>query len=613
MTQTAFLDQQCASSKLLVPLVILLCTMGEQASAQSAIDVGDVVIDPPTVSTLGVSVPIVTGDDNYNATAAVLYRVSGSAEWQTALPLLRVRPEWISQEQPPESLGYSRPGEQFAGSVFYLQPGTTYEVQIEVSDPDGGSRVQVFQSTTRKIPRSEPLTPLIVTVTNSAEFDTALQSASPGDVISLAAGTYAGRFDLVGRNGTEDNPIIIRGPTDGGEAILDGAGQSAALDISGSDHVHVEHLRIVGVTDVLQYALRLSGTNLVARNLVIESYNGIHAGNHQNRGFYICDNELRGPTNWPIVAVGVNTPEKNWIGIQLQGQGHTVCHNHLSRFGSTVFIAFSGQSNPSHNLAIDIHNNDIVDSADDGIEFDGSLRNVRAWENRIQNALMSLSFQPVWGGPIYAFKNVIYNPAAAPFKLNNDPSGVVLFHNTVFRYAETDIFGPYDGNAWPQLGEPASYAANTSIRNNIMVGNDSAIFIRQEMPLLDMDFNGYSPNGPFGFQTNGVVNSYQDIAAFRAGTGFETNGTPLELPIFEIAPPASLDYTISGPTLDFVLHSQSNAVDQGTLLPNINDDFVGSAPDLGATELGGEIIVYGVRNVDTVPPAPPTDLVVTVP
>ena len=613
MTQPVFLDQQRARSKLLVPLVVLLCIVGEQASAQSAIDVGDVVIDPPTVSSLGVSVPIVSGDDNYNATAAVLYRESGSTEWRTGLPLFRVRPETISQETPPESQGYTRPGEQFAGSIFYLQPGTTYEVQIDVSDPDGGNRVQVFQTTTRRVPRSEPLAPLIVTVTNSAEFDTALQSASPGDVISLAAGTYAGRFNLISRDGTEDNPIVIRGPTDGGEAILDGAGQSVALDISGSDFVYVEHLRIVGVTGVRQWGLQLSGTNLVARHLVIEADNGINAGFHQNRGFYICDNDVRGPTNWPVVAVGANVPEKNWIGIHILGQGHTVCHNNLSDFGSTLLIEYANQSNPSHNIAIDIHNNDIVGSADDGIEFDGSLRNVRAWNNRIQNALMSMSFSPVWGGPIYAFKNVIYNPAAAPFKLNNDPSGVLLFHNTTFRYAETDIFGPYDGNAWPQLGEPANYAANTIIRNNIMVGNDSAIFIRQEMPLFDMDYNGYSPNGTFGYQSNGVVNSYQDIEAFRAGTGFETNGTLLELPIFEIAPPASLDYKISGPTLDFVLHSQSNAVDQGDLLPNINDDFVGSAPDLGATELGGDTVIYGVRNVDTVPPAPPTDLVVTVP
>ena len=88
-----------------------------------------------------------------------------------------------------------------------------------------------------------------------------------------------------------------------------------------------------------------------------------------------------------------------------------------------------------------------------------------------------------------------YNAAAAPFKLNNDPSGVVLLHNTVYRYREVDIYGPYEGNAWPQLGEPANYAANVWIENNIFVGADTALFIRQEMPLLRLDSNGYSPDG----------------------------------------------------------------------------------------------------------------------
>ena len=594
-------------------MTAVLSMVHGQAVAQSSIDVGDVVIDPPTISTLGFSVPILNGDDNYNATTAVSYRQSGTTAWRVALPLLRVRPEMISLETPPEDSGFPRPGEQFAGSIFHLEPDSAYDVQIDVSDPDGGSRTQVVQTATRKMTRSQPVTPRTVAVTSPAELDSALQSASPGDVITLASGSYAGRFDLISRDGTEENPIIIRGPTDSSEAILDGAGQAVALNISGSDYVVVEHLHIIGVTGIGRYGLRLSGRNLAARNLIIQTDNGIDASNDQNRGLYICDNELEGPTSWPIVAVGDNTSEKNWIGIGIRGQGHTVCHNSLSGFGSTIFIGFRGRTNPSHSLAIDLHNNDIAWSADDGIEFDGSLRNVRAWENRVRNSLMSLSFSPVWGGPIYAFRNVIYNAASAPFKLNNDPSGVLMYHNTSFRYAETDIYGPYDGNAWPQLGEPANYAANSRIKNNIMVGNNDAIFIRQDMPLLEMDYNGYSPGGSFGFQVNGILSTYADIEAFRLGTGFETNGIALQQTVFATTPPTSADYKIFGPTLDFLLHGQSSAVDQGTILPNINDDYRGIAPDLGAVELGAEIPIYGVRSLDTMPPASPTDLIVTVP
>jgi hypothetical protein len=44
-----------------------------------------------------------------------------------------------------------------------------------------------------------------------------------------------------------------------------------------------------------------------------------------------------------------------------------------------------------------------------------------------------------------------------------------------------------------------------------------------------------------------------------------------------------------------MLHAESNAVDAGMKLPNINDDYTGERPDLGALELGREAPVYGVR------------------
>jgi hypothetical protein len=37
------------------------------------------------------------------------------------------------------------------------------------------------------------------------------------------------------------------------------------------------------------------------------------------------------------------------------------------------------------------------------------------------------------------------------------------------------------------------------------------------------------------------------------------------------------------------------AVDAGAILPNINDGFIGSAPDLGAYELGQPLPTYGPR------------------
>jgi hypothetical protein len=49
------------------------------------------------------------------------------------------------------------------------------------------------------------------------------------------------------------------------------------------------------------------------------------------------------------------------------------------------------------------------------------------------------------------------------------------------------------------------------------------------------------------------------------------------------------------PDFDFCLKPGSAAVDAGMLLPTINDDFLGKAPDLGACELGQPPPHYGPR------------------
>jgi hypothetical protein len=43
------------------------------------------------------------------------------------------------------------------------------------------------------------------------------------------------------------------------------------------------------------------------------------------------------------------------------------------------------------------------------------------------------------------------------------------------------------------------------------------------------------------------------------------------------------------------LNAHSNALDAGLPLPNINDDYAGERPDLGALERGREAPHYGVR------------------
>ena len=73
-----------------------------------------------TFQAMGIIVNLTAGEDpNQNATAAVAYRVTGSGAYRQGLPLARVSTT------------------RFVGSLFWLSPGTAYDVRVTFTDPDG--------------------------------------------------------------------------------------------------------------------------------------------------------------------------------------------------------------------------------------------------------------------------------------------------------------------------------------------------------------------------------------------------------------------------------------------------------------------------------------------
>ena len=264
----------------------------------SPVTVGSAIVDPPTVCCIGVSLPILSGDTNYNADVGVSYRKSGTSEWIPALPLLRVRPETLGTEDPPENFGLPRPAEQFAGSLFGLDAGQSYDVRLDVSDPDGGSTQQTVTTVTQSLPPDIPPNMREVNVSTDAELDAAIDTANPGDVIILADGLYTGPV-RVSRSGDAVNPIIVRG-ADRDSVFIDGAGATFAIEIAGA-HVHFEDM---SVRNAEWGALTSDTTGTVIRNIIFTDINkGIYAKSGSNRDFYICDNVLEGNgAVWPDVS-----------------------------------------------------------------------------------------------------------------------------------------------------------------------------------------------------------------------------------------------------------------------------------------------------------------------
>jgi Chondroitinase B len=538
---------------------------------------GAPALDPPTVTALGVQL-LVTGDDNHDATVTLRYRPSGAMTWRDALPLFRVHPEVVT--------GYSVQ-DQFAGSIFDLSPGTAYEIELHATDPDGPvDQTLMLMGTTRAVPALDPKAPSPKTVTDAASLASALNAAQAGDVITLKKGTYAGTFSCHA-DGTADNPVVIRGESED-EVILDGGGDGGnVLEIYGS-FVHVERITIQNANRALRFQGQGAEANVVRRVHIKDTVLGIGSKPDQ-KDFYLCDNILEGRLAWPAVYADDGGAHANDDGIHLEGNGHVVCHNQIKGYGDAMKIEQDGAR------ADDFYNNEVLSAYDNGLELDASSGNTRCLRNRFTNTYATLSFQPIFGGPVYAIRNVIVNVANEQMKFHalgtvppEEPSGIFALHNTFVS----------SNHALNLQTSAASHYF--TVENNLFIGPASP----DQGKTVDwtgvvdhgtFDYNGYFPEGVFAWNLAGQgYTKFPSFAAAQAG-GLEKNGILAGAMNFASGLATPADYKAALPAPDVTLAASSLAIDKGTVLANVNDGFNGKAPDLGAIEVGCKLPVYGVR------------------
>ncbi|HEU0029272.1 MAG TPA: hypothetical protein VFQ53_01480 [Kofleriaceae bacterium] len=540
------------------------------ARAEDALTILEVKLDRPTLHTAGIQV-LISGDDNRNAQIRVRWRPAEGGTFHDGPPLFRVRPETVTARSVPA---------QLAGSIFDLAPGHTYEVELTVDDPDGGSETRTITVTTRALP-APPISPHPVAVTTADELRVALAAAQPGDVLELAAGTYAGSFAL-GASGTTDNPIVIRGAA----AILDGENCDCnVLEISGS-FVHVEQLTVKNAVRGIRFLGTGTTANVVSHVTIENVVHGIGSGVDQT-DFTLCDNIVRGRLQWPLISTDDGAIHNDDQGIRVDGSGHVVCHNDISGFGDPMINFAEG------GRAYDFYGNDIHEIYGDGTELDRAEGNVRLWGNRFTNVFTAISLQPIYGGPAYVLRNVALNVADEQLKLKSvggtdEPSGVLIYHNSfVSPKLALNLQTPITQHAFV-------------LNNNLFVGPTPPGGRVVDWTAADdggeWDYNGYAPDGGFWFGTvAGTPRIFDSLAAAQAA-GLEVHGKIASAPIFRSggAPPAS--YTELVTPMQFDLDMATNVRDAGRVLPGINSADLGG-PDLGAEELGCPSTSYGPRAV----------------
>jgi len=530
-----------------------------------------------TLHSIGVEWDI-QGDANHNATCKARYRAQGADEWKEALPLFRVDYfGWYADTKA------DRAYNMLAGSVLFLKPGATYEVRLELSDPDGGGRTETLTMATRAEPRMPKDGRQLHVVPGAGGGDGLEQNpfqglaaaqavAKAGDVFLLHRGDY-GRFTF-DKPGDPNRYVVWKSAGDG-EAVF------GAIEV-GASHVWLEGLTLR--TDKGGNGLRGRDVeNVVVRRCHFTGFHYSICLGRGSRAWYIADN----------VIVGDNHPVTGGIGgegIELShSSDHDVCFNRISRTADGVSYCHRN---------CDIYNNDIFDVSDDGLEPDYGYANNRMWCNRLTNCHHAdLSFQPMYCGPWYFIRNQCVGRGHA-FKFRVQDR-FLLAHNTFVR--------------WGYMDSRMHHILTSLSRNNlyIAVGGKLPVWfanplspkstdVKYVLPdrfaanwMTDVDYDGFDwgeSSDAFRWDRK----NYKDIETFWQAVGIERRGVRVRArEIFEkwIVP---VDFARVEPH-NLTLRAGCNATDAGARLPNINDDFEGKAPDLGPHESGRPAPHYGPR------------------
>jgi hypothetical protein len=566
----------------------------EDATTGGAIAGLDVTFELATPEQLAIHA-VVEGAIPEDARVTVRYRELGTDAWQAGHPLLRIHPEWTNGEAP------IAPVDAFAGSIFDLAPGTDYVVELTLSVEGEPDRVLGVEATTRALPAAAGAA--TVSVGPGDDLQAAFAALAPGNVLELAAGTYEVDGLFLDSAGTPDAPIYIRGVSRE-DVVLHASG--TVLQLQGASHVVIENLTLQGTgvdsgTDAsakgisfwdgaLQQSVTMRGLDILGVDMGIVAWG-------PTESLLVYDNVLAGNNEWTAEFLDSNLTW-NDDGIRVPGQGNAVFENTLVGFGDSFAV-----TGGVHSSAVYFYRNRVRMTGDDAFEGDYSTRNIGFYDNHITNSATFVSLDPLYGGPLYAFRNIVVNTFRGPFKLNNTNSGFLFYNNTIVRTEGATGWG------WVQFdnGELRQW----SYRNNLLVyrGDTGSLLAVESGGCDPIDFthNAWYPDAAVWWSGSGA--SFQTMSAAIAGAG-QTPTTPLfgdatmrhEHDVITVADPFASAITLGDthlvryddePTAALATDASPSAA--GIAIPNVTDGYTGAAPDIGAAIAGRPTPSWGAN------------------
>lgn len=510
----------------------------------------------PTFESLGLYYDLPSGGE----LCRVRYRAAGAAEWREGYPLV-----------------YDPRERQYRGSLVGLTPDTLYEIRLEIA-----GRNAAFTARTL----SENL-PVGKTTHVKGESDQTLHIRDGGEasgwhLVTPAPGSkfVSDVFNLSDYNvAVEADYVILRG------LELRNAGIHGVFIREGVRNVVVEDCHITGwgrlggarVWGVLSgsdsgvYAAGGAGRLVIQRNLIEHPRSGAN------------DWESGHPSG-PQAITLINSRGGNVI--RYNTIRSTEDHGFNDGIGGGSNYSFEG----SPNRDSDIYGNIVANCWDDAIESEGANCNVRIWSNYIHHTFVHIATAATAMGPLYIFRNVFGESRIS----HRDPSGGMMiktgmnyltiggervstglghrfiFHNTALQpKGALDVFSSHELH-------------NAVTRNNIF----------------------YARGRSYPAGRGGPPNDFQnDLTGGYLGGGYvRSMFLPSEALEWFLAPTMNrirwgrIEYKRNGREFsitDPLERAKNPALDAGVRLPGFNDDFAGTAPDIGAFENGRPPLRFG--------------------
>jgi len=374
----------------------------------------------------------------------------------------------------------------------------------------------------------------------------------------------------------------------------------------------------------IQAALIEKGLNISGDHVVLD-------------GFVVQHNKIGINIDGDYVVIRNVTCRRNWLGIDAEGYftlidnceigcspsywyrewklGHDILKIHAinfnSRYGgnnvlrnSRIYGVENGLScdspwsnsafgDPSYNPGVIVINNEFDLIGDDAVETDGPGYNVVIAGNYFHDCFVAISSAPIGVGPVWAIRNIIYGVdrllpgggvdnlgryGGPPYSVFKFASGarpprngrMLIYHNTSLINANNSA-SPFS-RIWDNAPGLDVVMRNNSI--SIKQGRGDVIWIQGYASgytfNFDVDYdNLWRPSGAEFAEIIGK--SYTNFSELQ-GDGYELNGVS-EDPQYTDAAEG-----------DFSLPEQSLLIDAGLRLPGINDEYYGTAADIGAVE-----------------------------